>query len=116
MITFLYSTVSFISAVSYIPQLWKVIQSETPCHDISIKTWWIWNYMAVVALLYGVFEIQDLTMSLVSGVNAFFISLTIVAVLYKRRNYPDMVMISEEVVTEFSDDLTELTEEFEDLG
>lgn len=116
MITFLYSTVSVISAISYMPQLWRIFQNESPCHDISLKTWWIWNYMSFVSMLYGVFEIQDFTMSLVTGVNFFFINCTIASVLYKRRKYSDMVLISEDVIQEFSDEISEVSDLSDELG
>ncbi len=87
MISFLYSTVAIIVAIGYLPQTMRLIRSRTNCPDIALWTWFIWNYTAIVSLLYSIIELQDLKLSIVNGVNVFFISLIIIITMYKRRKY-----------------------------
>ena len=90
MISFLYSTVAVIVAFGYLPQTIRLIHSHTNCPDIALWTWFIWNYTAIISLLYSVIELQDLKLSIVNGVNVFFISLIITITIYKRRKYKNI--------------------------
>ena len=89
MIDYLYSTVGIVIAVAYMPQALKLWRSTSTCGDISLPTWLIWNYTAIVSLLYSVYTLDDLKLSAVNAVNVFFITFIIGITLYKRRKYKE---------------------------
>ena len=66
-----------------------------PPADISLIAWLIWDYTSIVSLLYSVFDVEDLKLSIVNSINVFFITTIILVTLYKRRKYSDVVMINE---------------------
>ncbi len=90
MISFLYSTVGFVIAISYIPQVLCLVRAKTHCSDISLTSWWIWNYTSIVSMLYGIYGLQDLKMSLTSAIIVFFVNLIIGITIYKRIKYKDI--------------------------
>ncbi len=95
MIGILYSTVGVVVTFGYLPQVYKLLRSQTPCRDISLIAWLIWDYTSIVSLLYSVFDVEDLKLSIVNSINVFFITTIILVTLYKRRKYSDVVMINE---------------------
>tara|TARA_B100001989_G_C24545615_1_gene470535 strand:+ start:2196 stop:2540 length:345 start_codon:yes stop_codon:yes gene_type:complete len=105
MISFLYSTVAIIVAIGYLPQAWKLLRAQGRCEDISIIAWSIWEYTAVISLLYSVFVLEDLKLSIVNGINVFFITVIILVTLYKRWKYAGQidVLIPEEEVPDLED-------------
>lgn len=93
MIVFLYSTVVFVAAFGYIPQAITLIRNRTRCDDISIKSWVLWEYANIISLLYSVIELQDLRLSIVNGVNVFFITLILIITIYKRVKYSSSISL-----------------------
>ncbi len=87
MISFLYSTVGIIVAFGYLPQIARLLRSKTRCDDISIPAWIIWNYTAIISLLYGYFDLSDLKLTIVNLVNVVCISSIILITLFKRKKY-----------------------------
>lgn len=87
MIDYLYSTVGIVVAIAYMPQALKLWRSTSTCRDISLSAWLIWNYTAIVSLLYSVYTLDDFKLSAVNAVNVFFITVIICITLYKRRKY-----------------------------
>lgn len=87
MIGFLYSTVGLVVAVSYLPQVLRLIKAKTQCIEISLTSWMIWNYTSIVSLLYSIFDLADLKLSIVNAINVLFINLIILITLYKRKKY-----------------------------
>ncbi len=87
MIGFLYSTVGIIVAISYLPQVLRLIKAKTQCIEISLTSWMIWNYTSIISLLYSIVDLGDLKLSIVNAVNVLFINLIIVITLYKRNKY-----------------------------
>lgn len=83
----LYSTVGIVVLFGYMPQISKLWKSETDCREISITSWMIWNYTAIVSLLYSVFDLADIKFSLVNSVNVACINIIILLTLYKRSAY-----------------------------
>ena len=112
MIGALYSTVGIVMAVSYLPQVIRLIKAQTPCHEISMASWIIWNYTATVSLLYSIYDLNDTKLTIVNIINVLFINLIIWVTLYKRRKYGDIVMISEEdeSLVQISDTVEEVEE------
>ncbi len=98
MIEMLYSTVGVVIGLAYVPQTLKLLKTQTPCPDISIAMWYLWNYTAIVSLIYSIYgqEVFDVKFFIVNAVNTFFITLIIFIILYKRRKYGDIVTISED--------------------
>ena len=70
-IDFLYATIVLIAVFGYVPQIYRLCKSESDGKDISIATWLIWLYTWVVTLLYGIFELSDLKLSIVAIINLF---------------------------------------------
>ncbi|PCJ02693.1 MAG: hypothetical protein COB14_01660 [Alphaproteobacteria bacterium] len=89
MIDYLYSTVGIIVTISYMPQALKLWRSTSTCDDISLPTWFIWNYTSIVSLLYGIYTLNDFKLSAVNAVNVFFVTFIIGITLYKRRKYKE---------------------------
>ncbi len=87
MISLLYSTVGFVIGISYLPQVIRLIRSRTRCMEISLSSWMIWNYTATVSLLYSVYVLDDLKLSIVNAICVFFNNLVIAITLYKRKKY-----------------------------
>ncbi len=87
MIATLYTTVGLVVAIGYMPQTLKLLRAKSPCSDISVIAWAIWEYTAIVSLLYSMYELEDLKLSIVNAINVFFITLIIGITLYKRRKY-----------------------------
>ncbi|MCB9983402.1 MAG: hypothetical protein H6861_07000 [Rhodospirillales bacterium] len=83
----LYSTVGIVVLFGYMPQIRRLYKSQTDCREISITAWMIWNYTAIVSLLYSVFDLADLKFSVVNGINLVCINIVILLTLYKRRLY-----------------------------
>ena len=86
-IGFLYSTVGILVLFGYMPQIRRLWKSKTDCREISITSWMIWNYTAIVSLLYSVFDLADVKFSLVNGINVICINIIILLTLYKRSAY-----------------------------
>ncbi len=86
-IGYLYSTVGFIVVFSYMPQILKLVKAITNCKEISLFSWWIWNYTSVISLLYSIFDLGDLKLSIVNLINVICINAIIAITLYKRRKY-----------------------------
>ena len=95
MIATLYTTVGIVVAIGYMPQTLKLIRAQSKCSDISILAWLIWNYTAIVSLLYSVYELDDFKLSMVNGVNVFFITLIISITIFKRRKYKAPIPVEE---------------------
>lgn len=95
MIATLYTTVGIIVAIGYMPQTLKLMRAQSKCGDISIPTWVIWNYTAIVSLLYSVYELDDFKLTMVNGVNVFFITLIIGITVFKRRKYKTLIPVEE---------------------
>lgn len=98
MIEMLYSSVAVIIALAYVPQTLKLIKTQTPCPDISIAMWYLWDYTAIVSLIYSMYgqDVFDVKFFAVNVINTFFITLIILIIHYKRRKYGDIVIISED--------------------
>ncbi len=98
MIGMLYSTVGIIVAVGYLPQIYKLLISKAPCRDISLVAWTVWEYTAIVSLLYSLYgqESLDTKFVLVNAINVVCITMIIIITIYKRRKYGDIVTISED--------------------
>lgn len=92
-IDFLYSTVGIVVAIGYMPQSIRLLRTAGPCDDISILAWAIWGYAAAISLLYSIYILADLKLSMVNGINVFFISFIIAVTFYKRRKYADQVFM-----------------------
>ncbi|MDH5721932.1 MAG: hypothetical protein OEY94_01245 [Alphaproteobacteria bacterium] len=88
-IDFLYSIVGIVVAIGYLPQAFRLLRSRGPCRDISILAWAIWEYPAVISLLYSIYILPDLKLIIVNSVNVFFITLILVVTIYKRWKYAD---------------------------
>ena len=110
MIGALYSTVGIVMAVSYLPQVIRLIKAQTPCHEISMASWVIWNYTASVSLLYSIYDLNDTKLTIVNIINVLFINLIIGVTLYKRRKYGDLVVISDQ-----DDSLTQIYNTVEEV-
>lgn len=89
MIDFLYSTVGIVVAIAYMPQALKLWRSTSPCHDVSLVAWLIWDYTSIVSLLYSIYTLDDFKLSAVNAINVLFITLIICITLYKRRKYKE---------------------------
>lgn len=87
MISTLYSTVGIVLIFSYMPQIIKLVKTKSICAEISLFSWWIWNYIALIGLLYSIFDLMDLKLSIVNFINAFCINTIIAITIYKRRKY-----------------------------
>ena len=70
-IDILYGTIVLIAVFGYVPQIYKLIKSNSDGKDISITTWLIWLYTWVVTLLYGWIELEDTKLCIVAGINLF---------------------------------------------
>lgn len=86
-ISALYTTVPFIVLIGYLPQIISLIRAKSDCKEISILSWLLWNYMTVVSLLYAVFVLHDLKLSITCMLNVISINIVIGLTLYKRRKY-----------------------------
>jgi uncharacterized protein with PQ loop repeat len=86
-ISALYSTVGIIIFLGYLPQILKLIRSETDCREISLLAWLMWDYVLIVSILYGVYEMHDFKFILASSLNCFCINMLLLITLYKRRKY-----------------------------
>ncbi len=83
----LYSTIVLIAIFGYVPQLYRLIKTESDGKDISITTWLIWLYTWVVTLLYGAFELSDLKLCIVAIINLAGHLAIIGLTLNNRRKY-----------------------------
>ena len=86
-IDLLYSTVGLVVLLGYMPQIIKLMRTTTDCRDISLYAWMIWNYTAIVSLLYSVFILPDIKFMMVNGVNVLCITIIIALTAYKRWHY-----------------------------
>ena len=103
MISTLYSTVAIVVALGYLPQTIKLLRCHTPCLDISLMAWGIWEYTAIVSLLYSLIELNDIKLSIVNAINVFFITLIIGITLYKRRKYTQVSLPTSDINDTLSD-------------
>ncbi len=114
MIEMLYSTVGVVIGLAYVPQTIKLFKTPTPCYNISLLMWYLWDYTAIVSLTYSLYgqEVFDAKFFTVNAVNTFFITLIILIIHYKRYKYSDIVMISEEdeSLVQISDTVEEVEE------
>lgn len=90
MISLLYSSVGIVIAVSYLPQVLRLLRAKSRCIEISLMSWAIWNYTSIISLLYSVYDLGDLKLSIVNVINVIFINLIIGITLYKRRKYAEI--------------------------
>lgn len=87
MIGYLYSTVGIVVIFSYMPQILKLIRAKTSCDEISLASWWIWNYTTTVTLLYAWIDISDVKLTIVTLINFICVNIVICLTLYKRQKY-----------------------------
>ncbi len=99
MIVMLYSAVGIIVALGYLPQIYNLIVSHTPCRDISLKAWCIWEYTSSISLLYSLYgqDVVDPKFVGVNAVNLLFITIIISITVYKRRKYEKKVAIIDNI-------------------
>lgn len=93
MIGILFSTVSVVLIFAYLPQIITLIRTKGPCNDISVTSWSIWFYTSFVSLLYSIYELHDLKLSIVNGLNVFFICVIIGTTIFKRIKYRHVAVI-----------------------
>lgn len=86
-IDIMYASVAVVSLLAYLPQIIRLIKRHTDCRDISLGSWWIWNYTATASLLYGVFRLHDTLFIIACIANLFGVNIIIGLVLYKRWRY-----------------------------
>jgi len=91
-IILLYASVAGVSLVAYIPQIIRIILTKSSCHDIALTSWLIWNYTAIVTLLYAIFVIDDGVFMFVSAINLTGINMVIILTVYKRWKYKDALV------------------------
>ena len=65
--------------------------------------WGIWEYTAIVSLLYSLIELNDIKLSIVNAINVFFITLIIGITLYKRRKYTQVSLPTSDINDTLSD-------------
>ena len=83
-ISLLYASVAVISILAYIPQIIRLTKRQTDCRDLSLTSWWIWNYTAAASLLYAIFEVGDLLFIISCATNILGVNIIIFLTLYKR--------------------------------
>lgn len=86
-ITLMYVSATVVSFLGYFPQIIRLIKRHTDCRDISLASWWIWNYTTTASLLYGVFILHDTLFVIACTSNLIGINAIIGLVLYKRWRY-----------------------------
>ena len=86
-ISSLYATVPAVVFFGYLPQITQLIRAKTDCRDISLLAWWMWNYVAVVSILYGVYILHDIKFIIAASLNCACVNALIGITLYKRRKY-----------------------------
>lgn len=79
-----YSIVGFIALVGYVPQILKLIRSDGQSQDISINTWAIWSFEALVAVCYAVWVLQDLLTVVIFGFDVVCSFLILSLAIYNR--------------------------------
>jgi uncharacterized protein with PQ loop repeat len=87
LISFLYSTIGIVIFIGYLPQILSLIRAKNDCRSISLTAWWLWNYVLVVSILYGVYELHDLKFIIASALNCACVNVLIGITIYKRYKY-----------------------------
>lgn len=78
----LYSLVIIINAAAYMPQIYALWRTDSDSRDIALGTWFTWLFTSTISLLYAVYRIHDMKLTLVSLAN--FIGITAIIVLTLR--------------------------------
>ena len=58
-IIFLYSCTGIIALCGYIPQALRLYNNPLYSSGLSLQTWFIWGFCAIIALLYGLTVLKD---------------------------------------------------------
>ncbi len=83
-LTILYSFIPLVSLIGYLPQIRVLLVQKEKASSISLSSWYLWLFMSVVSLGYGVFCLHDVLFSMTSAMNLLgCLSITLL-VLYRR--------------------------------
>ena len=92
LIAVLFALTGFVSIVGYLPQLYTLLRSTGRSIAVSIHTWIIWTADSVIALLYGIFELQDTLYIAIVTFDVFgsggILALTIYNRFFRFKNQP----------------------------
>mgnify|MGYP001480595164 CR=1 FL=1 len=80
----LYAIVGLIALFAYFPQIKLLLKGKKAPTEISIKTWSIWLFEQCVAMLYGVFCLQDFIFCFLTGLDLLLMAGVICLVIHNR--------------------------------
>ncbi|MDD9912069.1 MAG: hypothetical protein OXR68_01630 [Alphaproteobacteria bacterium] len=83
-ITALYSFSSLVTIAAYFPQIWTLVTATGRSEALSISSWGLWSYTGAVNLLYAVYVVKDLLLSIVALASEAAILITLALILYNR--------------------------------
>lgn len=66
-LTFLYSLGAVITAISYMPQIWRLLNDKSHADSISLQTYGLWVYATSVSFLYATLINGDIFFMLSTG-------------------------------------------------
>jgi hypothetical protein len=82
-----FTAFSSLRIVSYVPQIAKVAADNNGASAIAYSTWSLWTLANIATALYSAVNLQDVYLSVVSGVYAACCAIVIALTMIKRRHY-----------------------------
>ncbi len=64
-----FAATAVVDIIGYYPQIKRVINPDHELKSLSFRSFGIWSISIFVAFLYAVFEVQDLLLAVVTGID-----------------------------------------------
>jgi len=69
-VTALYIAVPVASAISWVPQIFRLVKEPSLGVGMSLPTWFAWSAMGLITLAYAAIVVQDVPFIVTAAVNA----------------------------------------------